>query len=86
MMTQYVIMKKKTLKKKKHILMKKKLNLKSTAKRLKKELRKMWDQIPIEERNKYNEVADEKLRIYNQQIESLQNRADDLAIMGMSYS
>jgi hypothetical protein len=46
----------------------------------------MWDQIPIEERNKYNEVADEKLRIYNQQIESLQNRADDLAIMGMSYS
>ncbi len=46
----------------------------------------MWDQKPIEVRNRYNEVANEKLRIYNQQIESLQNRADDLVIMGMSYS
>ena len=46
----------------------------------------MWDQKPIEEKNKFIEAANEELRIYNQQIESLHIRADDLVMMGMSYN
>jgi hypothetical protein len=42
--------------------------------------------MPIEEKNKFIEAANDELLIYNQQIESLHIRADDLVMMGMSYN